>query len=973
MRDVNDTAFKLVLGRSDWRERFGVEATATDDAEADVVYDAEHRCTTLRPLVERFPSRPAEPTLTPSDRTSAARDRYGSWYWIDPADSSRIVVRNAGDRTVATFWPSGTEDEGPSSGVEAAGAFRPADGGASSQAPSLGTLTITTDHRLVVGAQSPDQLLVFDLHAGGPPQRIPWFGDAAFAPADAAPRPDGGLYLLEKPENDDPRLWALDRTFRPEGRARSAAPRSHFRPKNGEEADEGSVPPVSRTTPPPFPPDLRPRVIEAIPNDWLLVLSEDDTLRVLRLVRGDEQGGATANRYQIVDTDPPEEGPVDLADLLKPEDQNDDVDWGAWSAHDMAFVPGSPGVTEVVKGTLYVVGTDGNQAYALRLTGDAENVSVEVKPTYLPLRRFSGKGLVEADGTVYYDLEDRWLPLRDQRNPRFVDQGHIASEERFDSEIVGCTWHRLFVDACIPPETTVRVESRASDHPDRLSDQPWQSEPDLYQRDAGTEIPYYDAFPNGGSDREGRGTWELLLQHAEGRYLELRLTLEGNGRAAPRLCALRAYFPRFSYLEEYMPDVYQENEASARFVERFLANAEGMLTDIEGKIAEVKTLFDVRTVPDEYLDWLATWFGASFDPALDTRRKRLFLDHAVELFNQRGTLAGLARMLTLVLDPRADEFLFTPAGVADAVGRPRDATDRTARRESVRLVEQFAARDVPRAAVGDARTPEQPTQVRVDEPWTPEDGADTLHRRFRTFLDRERYDTPNDRRTVWGARPSFPPLLPSSDEERADSKRTDWQVFVRRVIDGPYAAIDAGAVRPNVGDRADAVTRQFRAFLRRRYATVDQLPSTFRAGNERFEAVQLPRTLPAGTALRDWMQFVGTALPVHRAAHRFRVLVPVDIDADAATQRQRLDIARRVVEMQKPAHTAFEVLPYWAAFRVGTVRTGLDTVLGRGSRYSPLLVGDGALAGETVGAAHPEHVPDRRVVGRDAADASRPL
>ena len=730
----------------------------------------------------------------------------------------------------------------------------------------------------------------------------------------------------------------------------------------------------SPTIPPTLPSHLQPKVIEALPNDWLLVLSADDTLRVLRLAGGDGDGGSTANRYQVVVTDPPEdEGPVDLTVLLEPDGKDDDVNWSTWSAHDMAFVPGSPGLTEVVQGTLYVVGTDGNQAYALHLAGDAENVNVEVKPTYLPLRRFSGKGLVEADGTVYYNLEDRWLPLRAQRNPRFVDQGHIASEERFDSEIVGCTWHRLFVDACIPPETTVRVESRASDHPDRLSDQPWQSEPDLYQRDAGAEIPYYDAFPDGDSDREGRGTWELLLQHAEGRYLELRLTLEGNGRASPRLHALRVYFPRFSYLEEYMPDVYQENEASARFVERFLANAEGMLTDIEGKIAQVKALFDVRTVPDEYLDWLATWFGASFDPALDARRKRLFLDHAVELFNQRGTLAGLARMLTLVLDPCADEFLFTPAGVADAVGRPRDATERTARRESVRLVEQFAARDVPRAAVGDARVPEQPTQVRVDEPWTPADGADTLHRRFRTFLDQERYDTPSDRKAVWGARPSFTPLLPSSDEEHANQKRADWRVFVRRVIEGPYAAIDAGSVRRESGEKADAVTQRFRTFLERHYSTLDQLPTALMDGASRFRDVQLPYELPSGDALRDWMQFVGTALPVHRAAHRFRVLVPVDPDADAATQRQRLDIARRVVETQKPAHTAFEVLPYWAAFRVGTVRTGLDTVLGRGSRYSPLLVGDGALADETVGAAHPENVPNRRVVGRDPADASRPL
>jgi phage tail-like protein len=971
MRDVNDTGFKLVLGRSDWRDRFGVGATATDDAGAEVVYDAQARCATLRSLIERFPRRPAEPALRPSGRTSAARDRYGSWYWIDPAPPTRIVVRSAGDDTVTTFWPPETKEGETSSGEVEDGTFRPVDEGASSKTPSLGALTITTDHRLIVGARSPAQLLVFDLHAGGPPRRIPWVGDAAFAPADATPRPDGGLYLLERPDNDDPRLWALDHTLRPEG-VGSAAARSHFRPTDAEHGDDEPVTPASPTTPPTLPSDLQPQVVEALPDDRLLVLGEDDSLRVLRLAGGDGDDGSMAHRYQAVDTDPPEAGPVDLADLLRPEDPDDGVDWSTWSAHDMAFVPGSPGPTEGVQGTLYVVGTDGNQAYALHLTGDAEKVRVEVKPTYLPLRRFSGKGLVEAGGTVYYDLTDRWIPLRAQRNPRFVDRGQITSQKPFDSEIVGCTWHRLFVDACIPPETTVHVESRASDDLGRLRNQPWQSEPDFYQREAGAEIPYYDAFPDADSDREGRGTWELLLQHAEGRYLELRLTLEGNGRAAPRLHALRAYFPRFSYLEEYLPDVYQENEASARFVERFLANAEGMLTDIEGRIAQVKALFDVRTVPDEYLDWLATWLGTTFDPALDARRKRLFLDHAVELFRQRGTLAGLARMLTLVLDPGADEFLFTPAGVADAVGRADDATDRTARRQSVRLVEQFATRDVPRAAVGDARTPEQPTQVRVDQPWTPADGADALHQRFRSFLDRERYDPLSDRTAVWGERPTFPPLLPSADDEHADSKRADWRVFVRRVIDGPYAAIDAGAVRRDPGERADAATQRFRAFLERRYSTLDPLPSALRKGATRFGAVQLPRTLPSGDALRDWRRFVGTVLPIHRSAHRFRVLVPVEPDADAATQRRRLDVARRVVETQKPAHTAFEVLPYWAAFRVGTVRTGLDTVLGRGSRFSPLLVGEGALTEQTVGAAHPENVPDRRVVGRDAA-ASRPL
>jgi len=200
-------------------------------------------------------------------------------------------------------------------------------------------------------------------------------------------------------------------------------------------------------------------------------------------------------------------------------------------------------------------------------------------------------------------------------------------------------------------------------------------------------------------------------------------------------------------------------------------------------------------------------------------------------------------------------------------------------------------------------------------------------------------------------------------------------VFVRRVIEGPYAAIDAGNVRDISDDaeqkQADRVTRRFRAFLQRRYRRFEKVPAFWQTDARRFGELMLPRTLPTGDALTDWMQFVGTVLPISRAAHRFRVLVSVDPDATPATQRQRLDLARRVVEKEKPAHTAFEVLPYWSAFRVGVARTGLDTVVGSGSRYAPLLVGDGALAEETVGAAHPKDISGRRVVDRDAAGGRR--
>lgn len=979
MRDVNDTGFKLVLGRSDWREQFGVDTIVsgtTGTPTADVVYDTEDRSVRLRSRIDRFPRRVMEPALSPSDRTSVARDRYGSWYWIDPARTTRIVVRNAGDETVETFWPPEPEPESvetESPETENGGPFEPANGGPALGPQPLRALTITTDHRLVVGAQSPNQLLVFDLHASGPPQRIPWFGSDEFAPIGATPRPDGGLYLLESPGGDDARVWALDRTFRPEGTGLSELSTSPFQPADAKKAEEVPPSPVSPPEGTTLPSEIQPQVIETLPDDTLLVLSTS------RSTEGDRT--STVHRYRLLDPETPgaiEVGTVDLSTTLGPKDSADDVDWSEWSAHDIAFASGTPDPTEAFRGTLYVVGKDGNQAYAVSLAGDRQNMTATVNTTYLPLRRFSGKGLVESDGTVYYDLGDRWLPLTAKRRPRYVDRGRIRSAP-FDSEITACTWHRIFLDACLPPETTVRVESRASDHPDRLSDQPWEPEPDFYRRDAGAEIPFYDPFPGNESGREGRGTWELLLQHAEGRYLQLRLTLSGNERAAPRLYALRVYTPRFSYLEEYLPELYQENEASADFLERFLANAEGMLTNIEGRIAAVRALFDVRTVPDEYLEWLGRWFGTSFNPALDSRRKRLFLKHAVELFNQRGTLAGLGRMLALVLDPCVDESLFTPAGIASAVGRADDADERTTRRGGVRLVEQFRSRDRPRAALGDATTPEQPVRVDLGQRWTYEDGAEVLHRRFRAFLDRERYDTSENRNDVWGNRPSFPPLLPATEVSNAEQKRGDWREFVRTVVEGPYAVIDKGTEKGSVRDEPSSATNRFRTFLQRRYRSLDELPPAWTQGVDSFESgtplneVELPPELPTGSALRDWMHFVGTALPIRRTAHRFRVLVPVDSNADVAAQRQRLNLARRVLEKEKPAHTTFEVVPYSAAFRVGSVRLGLDTVLGRGARYQPLLLGEGVLAEDAVGRSHPENVPDRRLVGRDAASSDRPL
>ena len=95
---------------------------------------------------------------------------------------------------------------------------------------------------------------------------------------------------------------------------------------------------------------------------------------------------------------------------------------------------------------------------------------------------------------------------------------------------------------------------------------------------------------------------------------------------------------RFSYRDRYLPRLYREREfgeagpteltgvgqpsTPADFLERFLANVEGVLTPLEDRIASAHLLMHPEAAPEESLEWLAGWIGVAFDPALRPPRRR---------------------------------------------------------------------------------------------------------------------------------------------------------------------------------------------------------------------------------------------------------------------------------------------------------------------------------------------------------------
>jgi phage tail-like protein len=834
-----------------------------------------------------------------------------------------------------------------------------------------------------------------------------WPTDILFKPFDMAPRAHGGVWILDRANR---RYWALDRHLRIETRDQAEFPLAPAEP-DVFQAAEGE--PTHCTPARSFPEGISlaagspieavdPVSIEALPGEQVLLLDA-----------GTGAGSSTLLRYCF--------GlrlPAPLLDQSPPV--TDGSEEALPAAYDLAFVGAANAAGAATIGDLFIVAREGNQSFRFAVSAGGGQLWLESAIDYFPMRLFTGMGLVTAGGQAFYDSNGRWVPLVRQDRPQYALDAVILSP-LFDGREPGCVWHRLLLDGCLPSGTTTTVWSRAADQAfDPQAEAPaWQLEPKLYQRGDGSELPYTERATS-----PQAGTFELLFQKAQGRFLQLKLELTGDGRATPRWRAARIYYPRFSYLTHYLPALYREEAISASFLERFLANLEGTNTALEDKIAAAQILFDLRSAPTETLGWLASWFGLALDPSWDELRQRLLLRNAMRFFQWRGTIHGLQMALHLAFDPTVDACIFKTPGASDAglspgVGTARPRSGGSACRsvgtslphpacarlpDPYRIVEQFLLRRAPAVVFGEPADDFGPLLVDRSGPWTPDKGVAELRRRYQEFIKPNQYSdfdlglapSPPEAaaRAAFARRElGFEPSEVLEDQQGwRDSLQhryatiddlnaahgTAWDDFAKIPVptDNPAnnavladwrAYLAASAVEPYGIKRA-----QWQDFLARRYGSIDQLNKPYGTKWPGLEVISYPTTLPANTTqLWDWYKFESLVLPTFAAAHRFSVLLPYTGQSPSVVtdRMQQLELARRVIELEKPAHTTFDVKFYWALFRLGDARLGLDTTLGLGGRdpalLPPPILGQAYLAETLLTPGYPFNVTERQLLDRD--------
>jgi phage tail-like protein len=269
-------------------------------------------------------------------------------------------------------------------------------------------------------------------------------------------------------------------------------------------------------------------------------------------------------------------------------------------------------------------------------------------------------------------------PLAHLSAPAFAANGWARNRRVVDSGNANTAWHRIYIEADIPPQcgiaillTTTPREIPPTDtavwHEHRFGhfpDPPARSGTPLGAwLPQSSELPFYPGLTPCDPCKGRTGLFTVLVQRAgfcvrtlTGRYLWARVRLYGDGRATPELFAVRAWGSRFSYLNRYLPELYRETAFGGDadqpgqatrpdFLERFLDNFEGILTPLEDRVAASYLVTDARTVPEESLDWLASWIGLAFDTAYPEDRRRSLLKATPDIYNRHGALQGLGLAL----------------------------------------------------------------------------------------------------------------------------------------------------------------------------------------------------------------------------------------------------------------------------------------------------------------------------------------
>ena len=154
------------------------------------------------------------------------------------------------------------------------------------------------------------------------------------------------------------------------------------------------------------------------------------------------------------------------------------------------------------------------------------------------------------------------------------------------------------------------------------------------------------------SDRQAvlRDPEDVLLHQICGRYLWIRIELAYSGMDtevhAQMPLTIKIGFPKETWLK-YLPEIYEEDEESASFLERYLGIFQSLYEDMTERIEEDPVFLNPQIAEEEKLHGIAEWLGVERLGLWNESQLRYLTSNAVEMYRYRGTAWFMKELLKL--------------------------------------------------------------------------------------------------------------------------------------------------------------------------------------------------------------------------------------------------------------------------------------------------------------------------------------
>jgi phage tail-like protein len=310
-------------------------------------------------------------------------------------------------------------------------------------------------------------------------------------------------------------------------------------------------------------------------------------------------------------------------------------------------------------GRLYVAGTDnhggGPRSHVMIFDAAStlvDDVNLYQRPTGIATSR--NALLVTGAGGLYVLAATDTVP--DDVNQV---QGMILTPVLESPDVPdGRRWLRVEIVCDLPAGATLQIACAATDDPaerDKLNQiaattlpaaqrvQNMLAEPNIWQ-------PPIALHGSSSPPPQAGVPFAAPLYDIHARYLWVCVTMvAGAGAVLPSITRLSVLYPGRTLMEN-LPALYQRDEATpGRFLRSLVGVLETTTHTLDDTISSLGANIHPDTAAGPWLDYVARWLGLPWDDTLDVSQKKAIVENAEFLAAQRGTRAGLSKLLACLL------------------------------------------------------------------------------------------------------------------------------------------------------------------------------------------------------------------------------------------------------------------------------------------------------------------------------------